>query len=62
MMTKFLEWFDRYRTPIGYTIGGFNLVTGVFETALGNTFIGMFWMAIGAVILFDTWEHQNLNK
>jgi len=62
MMTKFLAWFDRYRTPIGYTVGGFNVVSGIFETALGNTFTGMFWMGIGAVILFDIWEHQNLNK
>ena len=61
-MTKFLIWFDRYRTPIGCTLGGFNLVLGIFETALGNTVIGPFWIVIGAVILFDTWEHQNLNK
>jgi hypothetical protein len=62
MMTKFLEWFDRYRAPIGYTIGGFNLVSGIFETALGNAFSGMFWLVVGAVILFDTWEYQNLKK
>ena len=61
-MTKFLIWFDRYRTPIGYTLGGVNVVSGIFETALGNTFSGVLWLGIGAIVLFDTWEHQNLSK
>jgi hypothetical protein len=61
-MTKFLIWFDRYRTPIGYTLGGVNVVSGIFETVLGNTFSGVLWLGIGAIILFDTWEHQNLSK
>lgn len=61
-MTKFLIWFYRYRIPIGYTLGGVNVVSGMFETALGNTFSGVLWLGIGAIILFDTWEHQNLSK
>ena len=51
MMTKFLIWFDRYRTPIGYTLGGVNVVSGMFETALGNTFSGVLWLALE---LFDS--------
>jgi len=57
-MTQFLAWFDRNRTPIGYTVGGLNVLSGLADLALGNVFSGIFWILIGVVILFDTWQYK----
>ena len=53
-MHKFLEWFEHNRKPIGYTIGGLNIGSGVGQIAVGNVPAGVLWVIIGAVIVFDS--------
>jgi hypothetical protein len=57
-MNKFLSWFGRNRTPIGYTVGGVNLLSGISHLLVGNILNGIFWLLIGAAILIDTREFK----
>jgi hypothetical protein len=57
-MHKFLEWFGRNRKPIGYTVGGVNVLSGVSHLFVGNMLDGIFWLLIGVVILIDTREFK----
>jgi hypothetical protein len=52
-MIKFLEWFGRHRTTIGYTVGGINVLNGVTSIALGDTWSGVFFVVIGSAIILD---------
>jgi hypothetical protein len=53
-MNKFVELFDRYRKPIGYTIGVLNVLTGLADVSVGHTMTGILFLIIGALIIFDT--------
>jgi|APGre2960657505_1045072.scaffolds.fasta_scaffold465102_2 hypothetical protein len=54
MMEKFFEWFGRHREPIGYTVGGINLLNGFVGIISGNVVNGIFWILLGSAIIFDT--------
>ena len=54
MMDKFFEWFGRHREPIGYTVGGINLLNGFVGIISGNVVNGIFWILLGSAIIFDT--------
>ncbi len=53
-MSTFLEWFGRHREPIGYTVGGINLLNGFVGIISGNVVNGIFWILLGSAIIFDT--------
>jgi hypothetical protein len=53
-MEKFMEWFGRNRTTIGYTVGGINVLNGVASVALGDTLNGVFFIIVGSAIIFDS--------
>jgi hypothetical protein len=55
-MSKFLEWFDRNRRTIGYCIGTANIIDGTLLVIFGEYSFGIFWMLLGAFIVFDSWE------
>lgn len=57
MFEKFAVWFGTYRKPIGYTIGGINLLSGLQYFAQGNTAQGWLFFMIGYIILLDTWDN-----
>jgi hypothetical protein len=57
-MQTFLSWFGRNRRPIGYTVGGVNLLSGLVHLFSGNILDGIFWLLIGAAILIDTREFK----
>jgi hypothetical protein len=54
MMEKFFEWFGRHREPIGYTVGGINLLNGFVGIISGNVVNGVCWLLLGSAIIFDT--------
>jgi hypothetical protein len=54
MMEKFFEWFGRHREPIGYTVGGINLLNGFVGIISGNAVNGICWILLGSAIIFDT--------
>ncbi len=53
-MNTFFEWFGRHRETIGYTVGGVNLGSGIVAIAGGSVWSGIFWLVLGAAIIFDT--------
>jgi hypothetical protein len=57
MFEKFAVWFGTYRKPIGYTIGGVNVLSGLQYFAQGNTAQGWLFFMIGYIILLDTWDN-----
>lgn len=58
MKDKFFTWFGRNRRPIGYVIGGMNLLTALSHLLQGNLGLMLFWLVIGCMIIFDTWEFK----
>lgn len=52
-MSKIKQWLWDRRTGIGYTIGGANLGSGIGNILIGNVVVGVFWLAIGAFIIWD---------
>lgn len=52
-MSKIATWFMKHRTAIGYTIGFVNILSGLANITLGNVVGGAFWIAIGAIIVYD---------
>lgn len=55
-MNKFLEWCNRNGKPIGLTIGGLNILTGVMSLVAGNYFIALIGFAIGSFLIFDAYR------
>jgi hypothetical protein len=55
-MNNFIAWFERNRKPIGYTIGGMNVVSGLGQMADGQFWPGIVWLILGIALVFDA--HQ----
>jgi hypothetical protein len=55
-MNNFMEWFERNRKPIGYTIGGMNVVSGLVQIADGQFWTGIMWLILGSALILDA--HQ----
>jgi hypothetical protein len=53
MKDKIINWLTTYRTPIGCFVGAINIMSGVIDIMIGNNFLGLFWIALGALIIFD---------
>ena len=54
MMNKFALWFERNRRPIGYTVGGLNLLAAVNHLVSGHLGLAVLWLVIGSFIVYDT--------
>lgn len=52
-MNKVKTWLWQKRDTIGYSIGAANVASGVVNIAVGNIVAGLFWVAIGAFIIYD---------
>ena len=52
-MSKFFEWFGRNRQPVGYTIGGLNLLAALSYYLQGQSGLAMLWMVIGMFLIWD---------
>ena len=53
MKQTITDWLMEHRTTIGYTIGILNILSGLSNIALDNVVGGLFWIAVGALIIFD---------
>lgn len=58
MFEKFMLWFNRNRRPIGYTIGGMNILGGVNYAVQGNTGLALLWIVIGTLLILDAKEFK----
>jgi len=54
MFEKFSLWFVNNRKPIGYTVGGLNLLAAVNHALYGNCGLTVLWLVIGSTIIYDT--------
>ncbi len=52
-MKSFLEWMDRNRKPIGYTIGGLNVLMALNYALIGQFGLAVLWFVIGFFLLVD---------
>ena len=57
-MSKFFEWFGRNRKPIGYTIGGLNLLAALNYYLNGLTGMAVTWTVIGLFLIYDAYEFK----
>lgn len=57
-MTKFLDWMNRNRKQIGYTVGGLNLLAAVNYYFQGQTGLAVVWTVIGLFLVFDAYEFK----
>jgi hypothetical protein len=55
---KFVQWFERNRKSIGYTIGGLNIVSGLGQIAGGQFWTGIVWLILGASLVFDAYKFK----
>ena len=53
MMEKFIGWFSRHRTTIGYTIGGLNILSGIADISAGDFWTGIFFIVLGLALIVD---------
>jgi len=52
-MEKFFKWFETYRKPIGYTVGGLNVFNGLTNLLFGDLLGAVFWFLLGGAIILD---------
>ena len=52
MIGRFLVWCGVYATPIAYTIGVLNIVSGAIHIYDGHPIFGVFWIAFGGLIIY----------
>ena len=58
MIGKFLDWFYAKRKPIGYTIGGLNVLSGLNHLIHGDAGLALLWFAIGMMLIMDAYESK----
>lgn len=58
MKDKFLVWLGLNRKPIGYTVGGLNVLSGISYAMQGQFGMCLLWLVVGGVIILDTWEFK----
>jgi hypothetical protein len=52
-MVNFINWCSNNRKPIGYAIGGLDVISGLFAIMSGSMISGVACLAIGVLIVFD---------
>ncbi len=58
MKDKILIWIGINRKPIGYTIGGLNLLVALNHLLQGEIGLAILWLVIGGMIVLDTGAHK----
>ena len=58
MLGKFLDWFYSKRKPIGYTIGGLNILVGLNHIINGDFGLALLWFAIAMMLIIDAHEFK----
>lgn len=55
-MSKFFEWLNDNRKPIGYTVGALNLLAAANYALQGQTGMSIVWSVIGFFLIWDAYE------
>jgi hypothetical protein len=58
MISKFLDYVYSKRKPIGYTVGGLNVLVGVNHLLHGDFGLALLWFAIGMMLVMDAYEFK----
>jgi hypothetical protein len=58
MISKFLDYVYSKRKPIGYTIGGLNVLAGISHLINGEFGLALLWFAIGMMLVMDAYEFK----
>jgi hypothetical protein len=58
MLGKFLDWFYSKRKPIGYSLGGLNVLVGVNHIFYGDFGLALLWFAIAMMLIIDAYEFK----
>lgn len=54
MLDKFFVWVGRNRHPIGFTVGGLNILASLSHLVTGSWGLAVLWFIMGAYIVYDT--------
>lgn len=57
-MTKFFQWFDRNRKPVGYTVGGMNILVGLNHLYNTEALLSLLWISIGLFLIVDAYYNN----
>jgi hypothetical protein len=58
MISKFLDYVYSKRKPIGYTVGGLNVLVGVNHIFHGDFGLALLWFAIGMMLVMDAYDFK----
>lgn len=58
MISKFLDYVYSKRKPVGYTVGGLNVLVGVNHLIHGDFGLALLWFAIGMMLVMDAYEFK----
>jgi hypothetical protein len=58
MKDKIFEWLGRNRRPIGYTVGGLNLLVALNHLIQGEIGLAVLWLFIGVMIVIDVGAYK----
>lgn len=53
MKDKIVGWLVTNKSPIEYTIGGLNVLSGLINMISGNVSTGLLNLAVGAILIHD---------
>lgn len=53
MKDKIVGWLVANKSPIEYTIGGLNVLSGLINMISGNISTGLLNLAVGAILIHD---------
>lgn len=53
MKDKIVGWLVANKSPIEYTIGGLNVLSGLVNMISGNVSTGLLNLAVGAILIHD---------
>lgn len=57
-MNSFLNWIYKNRKPIGYTVGGLNVLSAINHAVNGDWGMAVLWFVIGAFLILDAYEFK----
>lgn len=55
-MSKFFSWLWSKRKPVGYTIGGLNVLVAVNHFYNDQIGMAVVWLVIGSFLIWDAYE------
>lgn len=58
MIGKILDYLYSKRKPVGYTIGGLNVLVAINHLIHGDFGLAMLWFAIAMMLIMDAYEFK----